>query len=108
VNPPNVIDIPVFIDVHDVMDSMKCSRTTAYAHMRAALRRMPGERGQLRVPVYVWHRYVRARFDRADQPEAVPRRARPSGQHVTIPTAIPITRPRTKPRTDSPSPADRR
>jgi hypothetical protein len=56
-----VIDIPVFLDVGDVMASMKCTRTTAYAHVRRAVGRMPGARGQLCVPVYVWDRYARAR-----------------------------------------------
>ena len=45
----------------------------AYGHMRASLGREPGERGQLRVPVYVWLRYVQARFDRGLQ-HALPKR----------------------------------
>jgi hypothetical protein len=99
-NTSKVIELPVFIDVHDVMRSMKCSRTMAYGHMRAALGRAPGERGQLRVPLYVWHRYVQARFDR----ERAPTPARQSGSSAQrAPTSAPIalTRPRTKPRTQT-------
>lgn len=91
----DVIDLPVFIDVDDVKRSMKCSRTMAYGHMRAALGRKPGERGQLRVPVYVWLRYVQARFDRGRQHDQPKRRATsPAGAAAPIA----ITRPRTKPR----------
>jgi hypothetical protein len=94
--PGNVVEIPVFIDVDDVMASMKCSRTMAYVHMRAALGRAPGERGQIRVPVYVWHRYVRAHFD----PEGSPRACAPKPPAANgSASPIPITRPRTKPRT---------
>lgn len=81
-----VVPIPVFIDVHDVMRTMKCSRTRAYDHMRAAIGREAGERGQLRVPVYVWHRYVQRTFE----PGGSRRNEEPSG-------VIPITRARTKP-----------
>jgi len=97
-NSSNVIELPVFVDVHDVMRSMKCSRTMAYGHMRAALGRAPGERGQLRVPLYMWHRYVRARFDRERVPTP-PRQSRPSAQRAPTSGPITLTRPRTKPRT---------
>lgn len=83
-----VIPIPVFIDVKDVMTSMKCSRTTAYAHMRQAIGRRPGERGQLRVPIYVWQRYVDAMFD--------PGARRPEPQRPTTPSPLRITRPRSR------------
>ena len=66
----SLIAVPLFIDVTDVIRSMKCSRSGACEHMRAALGRQPGERGQSRVPLYVWERYVRKRFD----PEARARR----------------------------------
>ncbi|HMJ14092.1 MAG TPA: hypothetical protein VK524_21895 [Polyangiaceae bacterium] len=92
---PRMIEIPVFVDVHDVMGSMKCSRTTAYAHMRAALRRAPGVRGHIRVPLYVWQRYVQAQFDPESSAHARPIRA--TKQDVSIAVPIPITRPRTKP-----------
>jgi hypothetical protein len=98
----NVMELPVFIDVYDVMRSMKCSRTMAYAHMRSALGRIAGERGQLRVPLYVWHRYVLTRFDR--EHGATPSRPASSPEQETRSTSpIPLTRPRTKPR----APADR-
>ena len=100
---PNVVDLPVFIDVHDVMRSMKCSRTMAYGHMRAALGRAPGERGQLRVPLYVWHRYIRARFDRERAPTP-PTQTRPSAQRVPASSPIPLTRPRTNRRSQTHSP----
>jgi hypothetical protein len=99
----NVVELPVFIDVHDVMRSMKCSRTMAYGHMRAALGRAPGERGQLRVPLYVWHRYVRARFDRERSP-ASPRRSAPSAQRAPTSSPIAVTRPRTKSRSQTRTP----
>ena len=53
-----VIPIPIFVDVEDVMRTMKCKRATAYVHMRRAVGRKPGQRGLLRVPVYLWQRYV--------------------------------------------------
>ena len=59
----SLIAVPLFIDVTDVMRSMRCSRSRAYEHMRAALGRQPRERAQSRVPLYVWERYVRERFD---------------------------------------------
>jgi len=92
----NVVEIPVFVDVDDVRASMKCSRTMAYAHMRAALGRAPGERGQIRVPVYVWRRYVLARFD----PEArqCPSPLKPRAPKGQPDGPIQITRPRTRPR----------
>jgi len=103
VTATTIVELPVFIDVHDVMRSMKCSRTMAYGHMRKALGRAPGERGQLRVPVYVWLRYVQRRFDREHERPQPGRRAS-SVKEVTAATAIPITRPRTKPRADVPRP----
>jgi hypothetical protein len=99
----NVVELPLFIDVHDVMRSMKCSRTMAYSHMRAALGRAPGERGQLRVPLYVWHRYIRARFDRERAP-APPRQSAPSAQRAPTSSPITVTRPRTKPRSQTRTP----
>jgi hypothetical protein len=93
--PSNVVEIPVFVDVDDVRASMKCSRTMAYAHMRAALGRTAGERGQIRVPVYVWQRYVQARFD----PEARQCRSPAKRTPSILPDGpIQITRPRTTPR----------
>jgi hypothetical protein len=99
-SPHTVIEIPVFLDVQDVMASMKCARTTAYAHMRKALGRLPGARGHLRVPVYVWQRYVRMQFD----PEAAaarPRFGQRDKRDESATGPIPITRPRTKPRPGS-------
>lgn len=93
----NVIELPVFIDVHDVMRSMKCSRTMAYSHMRAALSRAPGERGQARVPLYVWLRYVKARFDRESAP-ATSVRTSLAEQALQSSSPVRVTRPRTKPR----------
>ena len=93
----NVVELPVFIDVQDVIGSMKCSRTMAYGHMRAALGRAPGERGQLRVPLYVWHRYIQARFDRERTP-TTPRRVQSSARPTPTSSPIALTRPRTKPR----------
>lgn len=84
-----VIPIPVFVDVHDVMASMKCSESTAYAHMRAAIDRRPGERGLLRVPVYVWQRYVEQMFD--------PNVEGPEPERGTAVCPVRITRPRLKP-----------
>jgi hypothetical protein len=103
----DVLDLPVFIDVHDVMQTMKCSRAMAYGHMRAALGRGPGERGQLRVPVYVWHRYVRARFDReaSQSRDAEQRERAPTGRTASGP--ILVTRPRTKPRSQTRPPDSR-
>jgi hypothetical protein len=98
--PSHVIEIPVFIDVNDVQASMKCSRTMAYAHMRAALGRAAGERGQIRVPVYVWHRYVQARFDPEGEQRA--RASRPPPSDGVSGGPISITRPRTKPRMPGP------
>jgi len=97
---PRLIELPAFVDVHDVMGSMKCSRTTAYAHMRAALQRTPGMRGSIRVPLYVWQRYVQAQFD----PESSATHARPTRPAVSVAVPIPITRPRTKPRSGSQGP----
>ena len=90
------IAIPLFIDVGDVMGSMKCSRSRAYEHMRAALGRRPGERGQSRVPLYVWERYVRQRFD----PEARETLVASTPNRKAAGTLRPlrITRPRTAPR----------
>ena len=88
VNEGRVVPIPVFIDVHDVMRTMKCSRSNAYAHMRAAIGRRPGERGQLRVPIYVWQQYVERQFEPA---RAGVRRAEQGA------CPIPITQARTKP-----------
>ena len=95
--------VPLFIDVTDVMRSMKCSRSRAYEHMRAALGRQPGERGQSRVPLYVWERYVRERFD----PEARHARVgRAPKEGTTTPRhpGLRLTRPRTKPRVESAAP----
>lgn len=94
--PTNIVELPVFIDVHDVMRSMKCSRTMAYGHMRSALGGTAGERGQLRVPLYVWHRYVRSRFDPEGgaSPRGTPK---PATGEPRSERPIPITRPRTKP-----------
>ena len=92
--PPNVVDLPVIIDVHDVMGSMKCSRTTAYRHMRAALGRAPGERVQLRVPL------LRMAPLRASAP-TLPRQTGPSAQQAPTAGPVPLTRPRTKPRSQS-------
>lgn len=93
--------VPLFIDVGDVMRSMKCSRSRAYEHMRAALGRQPGERGQSRVPLYVWERYVRERFD----PEARNARSGRTSQKQTAPRhpALRVTRPRTEPRGERPA-----
>jgi len=82
-----VVPIPVFIDVRDVMESMKCGRAMAYEHMRRAIGRKPGQRGQLRVPVYVWQRYVEITFD----PQAG---ATPPAEPAECP--VRITRPRTR------------
>lgn len=41
-----------------VIASLGCSRATAYRYMRRALRRVPGAKGLLRVPVEEWRRYV--------------------------------------------------
>lgn len=89
--------VPLFIDVEDVMRSMKCSRSRAYEHMRAALGRQPGERGQSRVPVYVWERYVRQRFDPEARSAGV-EQARTDRRAETTRVGLRITRPRTKPR----------
>lgn len=56
------LPIPAFIDVNDVMRSMKCKKAMAYSHMRKAIGRKPGERGQLRVPIYCWKRYIEGMF----------------------------------------------
>jgi hypothetical protein len=93
----SLIAVPLFIDVMDVMRSMKCSRSRAYEHMRAALRRQPGERGQSRVPLYVWERYVRERFDPEAGGAAADRVAKTRHGEVARPP-LRMTRPRTKPR----------
>jgi hypothetical protein len=102
--PENLpVAVPLFIDVTDVMRSMKCSRSRAYEHMRGALGRQPGERGQSRVPLYVWERYVRERFD----PEARNGGARRTrNEQNTAPgrPGLRVTRPRTQPRTDRADP----
>jgi hypothetical protein len=95
--------VPLFVDVADVMRSMKCSRSRAYEHMRAALGRQPGERGQSRVPLYVWERYVGERFD----PEVrIARAGRMRKEGTTAPRhpALRVTRPRTQPRTEHAAP----
>ncbi|MDH5673696.1 MAG: hypothetical protein OEZ06_16190 [Myxococcales bacterium] len=84
-----IAQLPVFIDVHDVMASMKCSRAMAYQHMRRALDRQPGERGQIRVPVEVWKRYVAALFD----PQAI---VEEPSREPTGRSPVPITRARTR------------
>ena len=83
-----VVPIPIFIDVRDVMESMKCGRAMAYEHMRRAIGRKPGERGQLRVPVYVWQRYIEITFD----PQGS---AAPAAEPAECP--VRITRPRKRP-----------
>jgi hypothetical protein len=88
--------VPLFIDVADVMRSMKCSRSRAYEHMRAALGRRPGERGQSRVPLYVWERYVRERFDPALREAPATSMQVPKAAGTLQP--LRITRPRTAPR----------
>lgn len=101
--PENLpVAVPLFIDVTDVMRSMKCSRSRAYEHMRGALGRLPGERGQSRVPLYVWECYVRERFD----PDARNAGARTRKDETTAPgrPGLRVTRPRTQPRTERSEP----
>src|SRR5689334_19276936 len=87
------VAVPLFIDVADVMGSMKCSRSRAYEHMRSALGRKPGERGQSRVPLYVWERYVREKFD----PQVRASSFAPPQREAARPQ-IRMAQPRTKPR----------
>lgn len=42
------------LSVADVMDRHGLAKSTAYEHMRKALRRERGARGIMRVPVHVW------------------------------------------------------
>jgi hypothetical protein len=100
----NVLELPVFVDVTDVMNSMKCSRSAAYEHLRKAGGRLPGQRGQLRVPIYVWLRYVRARFDPESRACERLRRGRP--RKTSSFSRIEVTRPRTQPRNATPETED--
>lgn len=55
--------LPNYVTVKDVMESLQCSRATAYEHMRRALRRRPGdEKGIARVEEKVWKAYAADRF----------------------------------------------
>lgn len=85
-----VVPIPIFIDVHDVMASMKCGRATAYAHMRRAIGRKPGERGALRVEVYRWQRYVDSLYGESS--------ATLTPTKTALRSPLKVTLPRTKPR----------
>ena len=91
--------VPLFIDVEDVMRSVKCSRSKAYEHMRAALGRQPGERGQSRVPLYIWERYVRKRFDPEARSTGDQRALNATAQRPSLR----MTQPRTKPRPPTPA-----
>lgn len=50
--------ITYWVAVSDVARALGCGRTTAYAHLRRAAGRRPGDRGLLRVPAPVWERYA--------------------------------------------------
>ncbi len=85
--PGKIIPIAPFLRVENVMESMQCSRAMAYSHMRRAIGRRPGERGQLRVPLPVWERYVARLFD----PDYKPSEKAATNTSVS---PVPITRPR--------------
>jgi hypothetical protein len=55
--PMPSVDITIFVDAEDVQRALKCSRTSAYGHLRKATGRTNG-RGMLRAPVSVWEEYV--------------------------------------------------
>ena len=50
--------ITYWVAVSDVARALGCGRTTAYAHLRRAAGRRPGDRGLLRVPAPIWERYA--------------------------------------------------
>lgn len=93
-----VINLPVFVDVHDVRKTMKCSRSVAYEHMRRAVGRQTGQRGQLRVPLYVWREYVDLHFNPKSVTVEVVELRPPRDRKSFATNRIRITRPRTKPR----------
>jgi len=57
------VSITQFVDASDVQQSLKCSRSKAYEHLRRAAGRRPSERGMLRVPARLWERYVKETFE---------------------------------------------
>src|SRR5687767_8194509 len=66
--------LPNYVTVKEVMESLQCSRATAYEHMRRALRRRPGdEKGIARVEEKVWKAYAADRFGPKQRrhPEAI-------------------------------------
>lgn len=63
-----------FVTVEEVMSDLEVSRSTAYDHMRRAVRRERGARGILRVPRAVWVVYKQRNSDApavVEQPTAV-------------------------------------
>lgn len=60
----------------DIRAALKCSRSTAYAHMRRALGRGPGEGGLLRIHPDVWEQYARTLWGNSSETKAAPRSTR--------------------------------
>jgi hypothetical protein len=55
--------ITPFVDAADVQAALKCSRSTAYYHLRRASGRTSGTGTLLRVPLRTWERYAREVFE---------------------------------------------
>ena len=53
-------ELPEFVDVNDVMRTLKVSRYTAYMHLRRARGAAPGTRGMSRCEVGAWRAYLEA------------------------------------------------
>jgi len=57
-----VVPITIFIGVGDVIRALGCCRAKAYQLLREAAGRNRGERGMLRVPVYVWEQFIQEKL----------------------------------------------
>lgn len=54
-----VLELTRFVSVADVVQVLRCPRSTAYEHMNRAWPRAPGSRGLRRIPMIAWEDYLR-------------------------------------------------